>query len=77
MKRSVLKIPPLQRLNATSASEQVQDTKFNSLDSTAFALTDEYDAGFDEHTIEITHGNQKISKQQKVLDILQLTLKNN
>lgn len=35
------------------------DTRFNSLDTTAFALTGEYNVDCDEHTIAITHGYSK------------------
>lgn len=49
------------------------DTKFNSLDTTAFALTGDYDTDSDEHTIEITHGYSKDHRpdlKQAVLEIM-------
>jgi transposase len=49
------------------------DTKFNSLDTTAFALTGDYDVDSDEHTIEITHGYSKDHRpdlKQAVLEIM-------
>lgn len=49
------------------------DTRFNSLDTTAFALTGDYNADFDEHTIEITHGYSKDHRpdlKQAVLEIM-------
>jgi len=49
------------------------DTKFNSLDTTAFALTGDYNADSDEHTIEITHGYSKDHRpdlKQAVLEIM-------
>jgi transposase len=49
------------------------DTKFNSLDTTAFALTGKYDVDSDEHTIEITHGYSKDHRpdlKQVVLEIM-------
>lgn len=53
-------------------SESV-DTRFNSLDTTAFALAGEYHADSDEHTIEITHGYSKDHRpdlKQVVLEIM-------
>ena len=49
------------------------DTKFNSLETTAFALTGEYESDSDEHTIEITHGYSKDHRpdlKQVVLEIM-------
>ena len=49
------------------------DTKFNSLDTTAFSLTGDYDVDSDEHTIEITHGYSKDHRpdlKQAVLEIM-------
>lgn len=49
------------------------DTKFNSLDTTAFALTGDYNVDSDEHTIEITHGYSKDHRpdlKQAVLEIM-------
>lgn len=49
------------------------DTKFNSLDTTAFALTGDYNIDSDEHTIEITHGYSKDHRpdlKQAVLEIM-------
>lgn len=49
------------------------DTTFNSLDTTAFALTGDYDMDSDEHTIEITHGYSKDHRpdlKQAVLEIM-------
>ena len=49
------------------------DTKFNSLDTTAFALTGDYHVDSDEHTIEITHGYSKDHRpdlKQAVLEIM-------
>ena len=49
------------------------DTKFNSLDTTAFALTGDYDVDSDEHTIKITHGYSKDHRpdlKQAVLEIM-------
>jgi len=49
------------------------DTKFNSLDTTAFALTGEYDTDSDEHTIEVTHGYSKDHRpdlKQVVLEMM-------
>ena len=49
------------------------DTKFNSLDTTTFVLTGDYNADSDEHTIEITHGYSKDHRpdlKQAVLEIM-------
>lgn len=49
------------------------DTKFNSLDTTAFALTGDYNIDSDEHIIEITHGCSKDHRpdlKQAVLEIM-------
>lgn len=49
------------------------DTSFNSIDTTAFALSGNYDADCDEHTIEITHGYSKDHRpdlKQAVLEIM-------
>lgn len=49
------------------------DTRFNSLDTTAFALTGDYNVDSDEHTIEITHGYSKDHRpdlKQAVLEIM-------
>lgn len=49
------------------------DTKFNSLDTTAFSLTGDYNVDSDEHTIEITHGYSKDHRpdlKQAVLEIM-------
>ena len=49
------------------------DTKFNSLDTTAFALTGEYLADSDEHIIAITHGYSKDHRpdlKQAILEIM-------
>jgi transposase len=53
--------------------KEAVDTKFNSLDTTAFALTGEYDVDSDENTIEITHGYSKDHRpdlKQAVLEIM-------
>lgn len=49
------------------------DTKFNSLDTTAFALTGEYDPDCDEYKIAITHGYSKDHRpdlKQVVLEMM-------
>ena len=49
------------------------DTRFSSLDTTAFALTGDYDPDFDEHTIKITHGYSKDHRpdlKQVVLEMM-------
>lgn len=49
------------------------DTRFNSLDTTAFALTGEYDPDCDEHTVLITHGYSKDHRpdlKQVVLEMM-------
>jgi transposase len=49
------------------------DTRFNSLDTTSFSLTGEYDSDFDEHTILITHGYSKDHRpdlKQVVLEMM-------
>jgi transposase len=59
--------------SAQICKKEAVDTKFNSLDTTAFALTGEYDADSDEHTIEITHGYSKDHRpdlKQAVLEIM-------
>ena len=53
--------------------KEAVDTKFNSLDTTAFSLTGEYNYDSDEHTIEITHGYSKDHRpdlKQAVLEIM-------
>jgi transposase len=53
--------------------QEAVDTKFNSLDTTAFALTGQYDSDSDEHTIKITHGYSKDYRpdlKQVVLEIM-------
>ena len=53
------------------------DTRFNSLDTTTFTLTDEYDVDCDEHTIEITHGYSKDHRpdlKQSVLEMMSHTM---
>jgi hypothetical protein len=47
------------RLSARICKAENVDTKFNTLDTTAFALTGEYNVDCDEHTIEIIHGYSK------------------
>ena len=59
--------------SAQICQKEAVDTKFNSLDTTAFALTGEYNADSDEHTIEITHGYSKDHRpdlKQVVLEIM-------
>ena len=59
--------------SAQICQKEAVDTKFNSLDTTAFALTGEYDVDSDEHTIEITHGYSKDHRpdlKQVVLEIM-------
>ena len=59
--------------SAQICKQEAVDTKFNSLDTTAFALTGEYDVDSDEHTIEITHGYSKDHRpdlKQAVLEIM-------
>ncbi len=53
--------------------KEAVNTTFNRLDTTAFALTGEYDSDFDEHTIEITHGyskNHRPDLKQVVLEAI-------
>lgn len=59
--------------SAKICKSEAVDTKFNSLDTTAFALTGEYNVDSDEHTIEITHGYSKDHRpdlKQAVLEIM-------
>src|SRR3982751_429415 len=59
--------------SAQICQKEAIDTKFNSLDTTAFALTGEYESDSDEHTIEITHGYSKDHRpdlKQVVLEIM-------
>ena len=59
--------------SAVICQNESVDTRFNSLDTTAFALTGDYDVDFDEHTIEITHGYSKDHRpdlKQAVLEIM-------
>lgn len=59
--------------SAQICKTEAVDTKFNSLDTTAFALTGDYNADSDEHTIEITHGYSKDHRpdlKQAVLEIM-------
>lgn len=59
--------------SAQICKKEAVDTKFNSLDTTAFALTGEYDMDSDEYTIEITHGYSKDHRpdlKQVVLEIM-------
>lgn len=59
--------------SAQICQKEAVDTKYNSLDTTAFALTGEYNADSDEHTIEITHGYSKDNRpdlKQVVLEIM-------
>lgn len=48
------------------------DMRFNSLDTTTFSLTGEYDQDFDENTIEITHGYSKDHRHDLKQVILEL-----
>lgn len=59
--------------SAQICQNEAIDTKFNSLDTTAFALTGEYESDSDEHTIEIRHGYSKDHRpdlKQVVLEIM-------
>jgi transposase len=59
--------------SAQICQKEAVDTKFNSLDTTAFALSGEYNADSDEHTIEITHGYSKDHRpdlKQVVLEMM-------
>lgn len=59
--------------SAKICKSEAVDTTFNSLDTTAFALTGEYIADSDEHIIEITHGYSKDHRpdlKQAVLEIM-------
>jgi transposase len=59
--------------SAEICRKEAIDTRFNSLDTTAFALTGEYDIDSDEHTIKITHGYSKDHRpdlKQVVLEIM-------
>lgn len=59
--------------SAQICQKEAIDTKFNSLDTTAFALTGEYESDSDEHRIEITHGYSKDHRpdlKQVVLEIM-------
>jgi transposase len=59
--------------SAQICQQEAVDTKFNSLDTTAFALTGEYEVDSDEHTIEITHGYSKDHRpdlKQVVLEVM-------
>ena len=59
--------------SAQICQKEAVDTKFSSLDTTAFALSGEYDADSDEHTIEITYGYSKDHRpdlKQVVLEMM-------
>ena len=59
--------------SAQICKQEGVDTRFNSLDTTAFALTGDYQPDSDEHTIEITHGYSKDHKpdlKQVVLEVM-------
>ena len=57
--------------SAKICKSEAVDTRFNSLDTTAFALTGEYLTDSDEHIIEITHGYSKDHNlKQVVLEIM-------
>ena len=59
--------------SAKICKSEAIDTRFNSLDTTAFAFTGEYLADSDEHIIEITHGYSKDHRpnlKQVVLEIM-------
>lgn len=58
---------------AMVCQKEAIDTRFNSLDTTAFTLTGEYDVDSDEYTIEITHGYSKDHRpdlKQVVLEMM-------
>jgi transposase len=60
-------------LSLQICKEEKVDTRFNALDTTAFALTGEYDEDSDEHTIEIRHGYSKDHRpdlKQAVLEMM-------
>lgn len=59
--------------SAMICKKEAVDTRFNSLDTTAFALTGEYDPDSDEYTIKITHGYSKDHRpdlKQVVLEMM-------
>lgn len=59
--------------SAMVCKKEAVDTRFNSLDTTALALTGEYNVDSDEHTIEITHGYSKDHRpdlKQVVLEMM-------
>lgn len=60
-------------ISARACESEGVDMKFNSLDTTAFSLTGEYDQDCDEYAIEITHGYSKDHRpdlKQAVLELM-------